>query len=358
MAGEIADGDALAVLTRALVRQLPDWCIRAKFSSQYISAKSFSGALASRRVVARGIERADPRPYTAADDPSAIDTGRLPVTAAYSLPIAIAAGELRLVQAVNTVESEFVAVVDLSRSILAGFFEPWVTPAPAYDVIKVPPLFYAVAAYVYLAAGLGFRLRVICSQGFHTHEERSSNVASLLDATVRRMRAAMLDAQRTANANQALVEPFNLAFALRAVLGVRVRSVVLVVSDFLDPVTDYARFLTEAACRHYVILADLASTVDRDFPVPKWFDRESQRVELREGARHLELNTLPHSIPRQRVRVWNADRLNDYKALRQIARATNAVYHGVGAARWSTQPRFNDFLRCYMTALRQLQALR
>ncbi|HEY6764290.1 MAG TPA: hypothetical protein VI386_05920 [Candidatus Sulfotelmatobacter sp.] len=358
MARQVTPAGDLALLTQALARQLPNWCARGKASTQHMSAGWVAGEFRSRRIVARGMERGDPRPYTIDDDPAMIDTARLPPVAAYDVATAIATGELRLVQAHHTVESEFVALVDLSRSMLEGFFDPWVMPIRRqYDAVKVPPLFYTVAAFLYLAASLGFRMRVICSQGRHIHEERFGAISSLLNVTLGRMRIALIDSQRRAAHDSSLSEPFNLAVALHAALRVRVRSVILVVSDFLDPFDDYHRLLAEVARRHHVILADVASGADHDYPAPRWFDLESQRVLMREGARHLEHNTLPRPNSSRRVREWNTARLKDKIALRQAVKRMNVFYEPIGAAVWSKYPRFGDFLRSYMLAFQRLQAL-
>lgn len=357
MARRLTPAERLDTLTAALVRELPAWCRRGRAATRYRSRGLVSGELSSPRWIVRGIERAAPRPFTLDDDPAALDLRRLPPLAALDFGLAAVTGRLRLVPAVRTLESELVVVVDLSRSMLGGFFDLRRSGGAADGSARLGGLFATVACFLDLAAELGFRRRVILCWGRRLVEERPRAAEDFVPRVLSGMRELLVRRHRRAERHPGAVETFHMAAGLRAALAPRGPRVVVVVSDFLDPFATYRGTLLELLARYPVVLVDVAPTEERSFPVPDFFNFESRRIALREGARHLEEGTWPKRLVRRDVRSWNADRRTDQRRLRAATRR-GGLHVRLGPRLVGGAGRPRDFALCHDLAFDALNRLR
>ena len=141
------------------------------------------------------------------------------------------------------------------------------------------------------------------------------------------------------------LEPFSLVYGLAAARTVRVPGVVVVVSDFLDPLdpdelpagqTPYSAVLADLLVRNDVVLVDLAAPRDLAFPAPRWFDTEARRLACAEGARHLELGTESRVLSGADVRRWNARRKADRLKLGRLAANTGGRLVAVSGWTYTT----------------------
>lgn len=357
MARHLTPGARLDGLTAALVQELPTWCRRGRAATRYRSRGLAPGELLSSRWIVRGLERAAPRPFTLDDNPAALDLGHLPSLAVVNFGLAAVTGRLRLVPAVRTLESELTVVVDLSRSMLGGFFDPRVPGASDDGSARMGGLFGTVACFLHLAAELGFRRRVILSWGRRIVEQRPSSAEDFVPVVLAEMRKRLMHLHGMAERYLTEEEPFHLATGLRAVSASRGPRVILVVSDFLDPLATYRTGLLELLTRSPVVLVDVAPARERSFPVPRRFIFESPRVNLREGARHLEVGTRPRQLTRREIRRWNADRRMDLRGLRATVRR-HGFHVGLGPHLAGGSRRQRDFALCHDLALDTLNRLR
>jgi hypothetical protein len=347
--------DELERLTADFVRELPVWCDRGRGSTRHNARAVFAGEFRSRRFVTRGMERADPRVFTLDDEPSAIALSRLPEGATRYFMEEALTGGLRVIPAVQTVESEFVVVVDLSRSMLEGFIDPRRESLSRTDTAKLRALFYTVASFVHLAGRLGFRIKVMLSQGRNIFRGRATPSSGLLQSTLTRMRNRLLASHKALSENPEEREDRNTMIALRATHALRARSIVLIVSDFLDPWEEYVGGLDAILKRHVVILADVSTHLTRHFPVPGWWDFKAMGLPLREGPWHLEDGTHPRLIGIKLAENWNFARRADLLELRAASRRAASSYLPVGGAMENASA---AFVRCYGLAHQELQGLR
>ena len=128
-------------------------------------------------------------------------------------------------------------VIDLSRSLLSGCrldaADRDLDPNTPFAG-KLGALYCGVAAFLAVAESAGFVLRAVYAQGNRVHQDRSRTprdfrvpaLAAMSDHLGRTARAAGRPLQHRA---------ILLAAGLTAVRSVGVRSVVAVISDFLDP---------------------------------------------------------------------------------------------------------------------------
>jgi len=358
MARALTPHAALRRYTEALVQRIPEWCEARRASPAFTSRAVASGEFRSRRITARGMEKGEPRAFLLDDDPSDIDFGRLPPSAGSDLLGAALRGELRIVPSIRVIETQFVVVVDVSRSMLAGFIARRVEAMTAADTAKLRALFFVVAAYLHLAAGLGFRVRVVYARGTRTFVESTGGTPrQVLLAVLARMRAMLLQGHRQTELPSVRREPFTLSSALRTPLAVAMRSVVLVVSDFLDPLPGYRAALASLTARHAVLLADVATAPDRMVPLPDQHAAQAVKgLLVPELGRHLEHDISGHALRIGPLKAWNRERREDWDGLRTLARHGGAAYDYVNTLVRDSDA--NGFARCYGLAFGHLRRLR
>jgi hypothetical protein len=113
---------------------------------------------------------------------------------------------------------------------------------------------------------------------------------------------------------------------LEAALDVRARSVVVVISDFLDPVASYRNMLLECLNRHHVVMIDTANWWEVQFPKPAGVlqgarylsDLDSLHTEWRDAARRVEDGTQPRPLRADDIEDWNIRVAGWRRELKQI----------------------------------------
>ncbi len=297
-----------------------------------------------------GFELDVPRAFTVDDDPRSIDTRHVPPSLAVGgLGEAILREDMRLVQAVHRAEAPFVAVLDLSRSMLFGCLDgpPPTDPADP-TTTKLQALFVAAGAFLKLAEPSGFVTRAVYLHG-RTPEEHRAAARHFTQQVLQSMVRRLADSYRRAVTDHDDREDFLLAAGLKLSLARRRRGIVVVVSDFLDPFDSYAGPLTQVMALHQVVLVDVATHHDRNYPVGRWYDILALGGTSREGARHLENGTRERSLAREEIEKWNANRQADRRNLETLARRHNV--HIVPAIGLS-------FRKCYLRAFAELDRFR
>jgi hypothetical protein len=290
-------------------------------ASAHVSRNLVPGEFRSPYRLPFGLERDIPRVFTQDDDAAHIDTRRVgPSMAIRSVGEAILRGELRLVQSIHHAEAEFMIVVDVSRSILSGCFlgrelESLAEPSTS----KLQALYLAVAAYLQIAEATGFAVRAIYLCGRSPEEERSRAPRHFAQRVLVNMSRYLVESYRSAENDPDHREEFLLAYGLNMTLRIHTRSIVVVVSDFLDDWSGYADTLKLVLGRHHTVLLDVASNWDRAFPLPNWRDDETRRVPACHGACHLEEGTRRRIPDRRTIADWNRRRTADQEQLRSLA---------------------------------------
>jgi hypothetical protein len=347
-------------LTRELVETLPAYCAHGKATSRHLSERWVSGDLRTRRMIARGMDRGEPRTFSLEDDLENIDLHHLSPSAGDDFVGAVLRRELRAIQSIQVVESELI-VVDLSRSMMAGFFDDLlVNDGWHVRLVKPIALFSTVAALIDLGASAGFRMRVICSQGRDTWEQKGGTPGDLMTATLARMQKMLCDDHEGTLVSPMAAQPFNLVTALQSALDIRVRGVIALISDFLDPVASYGRSLMELMQRHVVVAVDVATQREQARLVPRLIlGRPASQVERREGAWHLEEGIPLRTTSRREVIQWNREREADRLALGEILAHGGGVRDRIAATPSAPLDSFDDvFARSYRIALQRVSELR
>ncbi len=290
-------------------------------TSAHVSRNLVPGEFRSPYRLPFGLERDVPRVFTNDDDPAHLDTKRVgPTLALRGLGEAILREEMRLIQSVHRAEAEFIVVADVSRSMLSGCFaggelESLSSPAPS----KLHALYLAACAYLRIAESIGFAVRAIYLCGKTLEEERSRTPRHFAQRVLAAMTRHLLDSYRRAEENPDDREDFLMAYGLNMALRVQTRSVVVVISDFLDDWSLYGDTLKLVLGRHHVLLLDVASAWERDFPTPGNWDVEARLAPCRHGPWHLEEGTRQRVLERPRIEEWNRRRQEDYKELASLA---------------------------------------
>ncbi len=320
-------GRRLADRIARLERQLAVLGRRALLAAARVTENTLAADFRTRRSVPRGVERDVPSVFTLDDDPTALDLGHLGPSFAWNPAWSVLNGELRAVRSVLLAESECVLILDLSRSIYSGCVGvEWGADPDGPEWAKLEALYNAAAAFLGVAEAARFSLRIVSIHGGGFSEDRARShhgwVASALAVMSRHLVATF----RAAELCPESVERFALADALCVPLRLKVRSDVVVISDFLDPLgpgpeapdaRSYLEPLAEILARHNVRLIDIARPgVDRDVRLPRfWIDVNAVQADHREGARHLELGLSERRNTRAAVREWNATRDADRRRL-------------------------------------------
>ena len=312
----------------SLNKRLSEIGRQARIASSHVSHNVVPGEFRSPYRYPIGFERDVPRVFTIDDDPSGIDTRHVPPSlVCRSLSEAILREDMRLIQSVHHGESRFALIVDLSRSMLSGCLMggdmiELHSPARA----KLQCLFLAVSVYLRIAEASGFVLRAIFLHGHAPCQEPPSAPRNFMQQVLYSMHQRLLESYRVADTQPDDREPFLLRSGCRMALTHRNRGVVVIVSDFLDPLEDYESEVVQVIGRHRVILVDVAAERDRNFPLPGWRDVEARRVPCREGARHLEEGTEPITLDAHKIRAWNVQRQAERARLESVVRRLNGQF--------------------------------
>jgi len=339
------------VLDRNL-RRLNTFGQRRRRSCQLESQRMLHGEFRSRHRTAYGMERDVPRVFELDDDPACLDLRHLdPMLIEQGLMEAILAGRMRLIQSILLVESEFIVVVDLSPSILGGCFSDrgGIVDRTTSVESSLGSLCCAVGAFIELAEASRFAIRVLYMHGDRIGEDRARNPQDFLQRVTATMRQSLLKTygQCEERPDWQPQRPFLLQAALNCVLAVRSPSVLVVISDFLDPFDRYKRSLAEVMARHRVLLVDVCP--GRILPEPTWAEYDVVSVRLREGPWHAEEGTQARFLTRQEVQNWNRERRNDEAGLRRLCRRFSAR---------SERFAMLNYRDGYMQALQWLSSLR
>ena len=226
MGSHSAEIDRLTRLTAALERLLITLDRRAHAASVLPARGRLPGPFASRRPVARGLEPAPPRPFQTDDEPDRIDFGRIEPGFAANPAWAALHGELRSRSSTSYLESEFIVVIDLSRSLLSGcrldISDQSLDPrGPALG--KLGALYFGVAAFLAVAESAGFVLRAVYAQDNHVHQDRSRTPRDFRTRVLAVMSDHLARTAGTVLADPSSTEAFSLAAGVSAVRSVGVR---------------------------------------------------------------------------------------------------------------------------------------
>ncbi len=298
-----------------------------------------------------GLERDVPRVFTFEDDPIHIDTRHIPPSLVmYSLAEAILRDDIRMVQSIHRGESKIIVLVDLSRSILSGcFLGDDISSLSSPGGSKLQSLYFAASAYLRIAEATGFVVRVVFLHGSTPYQQPRLALRNYAQQVLFSMGQRLVDSHDRAEKSPESREPFLLRAGLNLALAVRHRSVVVVLSDFLDPLDDYLATLAQALARHYVVLVDLATDHDREFPLPGIFDFGATRTRCRDGARHLEDGTEERILDPDTIAVWNRARQADRTRLGSLVQRFNGRF---------TRCRNQSYETCFAQALEIFQRIR
>jgi len=273
-----------------LLEDLSRRCKKGYISTLHRSRARLPGDFRSNFLTLKAPEIAEPRPFSLDDDIETLDMGRMSRSILWSLPLAVAENSLRVIQSRLFTESEFIIVIDLSRSMLAGSLPKGGKKSlekPRIEIKKIESIYYAVTNFLSVAESARFVLRVIYINGGKFEQERYRNAKDYAQRALAIMNQGL---KRTYNATEkdpASIEDYAMGPALQSIFPVKVKSLVVVISDFLDPFDRYSSALAEVMTRHNTMLIDVASREDRDFPIPDSYAREAQKVKVREGARRM-----------------------------------------------------------------------
>jgi len=353
-----------------LERQLAALGSRARLAAARASANTLPADFRTRRSVARGVERDVPGIFTLDDDPATLDLGRLGPSFALNPAWSVLNGELRVARSVLLAESDCVLILDLSRSVFSGCLgAEWGDDPDGPEWAKLTAVYNTAAAFLGVAEAARFSLRVVYIHGGGFTEDRARSHSGCVARALSVMSRHLVETFREAERRPDSIERFALGDALSVPLRLKVRSDVVVISDFLDPLSpgpeapdarSYFEPLAETLARHNVLLVDIARPgVDRDVRAPRhWIDVNQVQNDHREGARHLEQGLSGRWNTRAAVRAWNAARDADRRRLDALLARWNVRRAEIFRVDIRRRARPLDAAGSQATALAWLRSLR
>jgi hypothetical protein len=310
----------------------------------------FPGEIRSRLRVTHGLDQETSDVYRPGDEASQIDMRHLPATlSTHPLETVIALQQVRIKRFTHYSDTELILVLDLSLSMVTGAggasarlraggptvgdvhtgaLSEFGPPEKAEPGDKLWGLYLATTLFLTLGERAGFVLRAICCNDNQAEMERAVHPRAFRFNTLNRVADTLVEAYKLAEFEPDGKEASALSSGLEAALEVRARSVVVVVSDFLDPVSQYRLLLLEVMARHHVVLIDVANWWEAAFPVPgafwqgkRWLDDRNQidAVSWRDAARRVEDGTRPQPLRADAIVAWNKEIKARRHELGQIA---------------------------------------
>ncbi len=343
---------------RALHDRLANWRLglrqlghQVKATVQPLMDARIEGGLRSRQVIPRGPDLETPRTLTPDDDLAWLDHRRLEALAEMSLAVALVTGRLRTVPARREVTGECVTLVDLSRSMLSGCLAEASGQgemAVSGSTGKLSASLAAAASVQAAAGGAQFSLRaaLLREGGAITDVLRSPRPLGFSERVVDKMLHHYVEAFRCAQPplGESPEPQTSIRQGLQHVLReVRGRGLVVIVSDFLEPVASWRGVLLEVMARHRVLLLDVGTDLDRHWPE----DAVNPNPVL-EGARHLEDGVFSRSNRLADIREWNDEVSANHTGIDRIIRGRAARHRLCGAS-------IRSIYRRVCAAVRQLK---
>ena len=321
-----------------------------------ISRRDFPGSLRSVRRYGRGIEPEIPRAYRLGDDAGSIDLGRLDHSIAHCPARALLNGTLRVVQSPLDADAEFVAIIDLSRSMLSECFGDALDKTNELSQ-KLMSLLGGVAVFVALAESAGFPIRVLGVQGRQLFEARCRTPRDFAQRVLSQIATALTRNFAETLHNPLSVEPFSLRRGCAAAVSVPAPAVITIFSDFLDPLKaaaptvdeGYEDPLRQLLARHQVILIDVSSEEDNSFPEPGRWDFEARRLPCMVGARRIELGMEPRYLTKSLIDSWKNERKEEQSQLKKLIK--------MGRGQILSTYKL-DFAKCYDRAVHAMMGRR
>jgi hypothetical protein len=307
---------------------------RTYFSVGYVSDSLLPGQFRSRHRDDRpSIDWDISRMFDIDDDPASLDQRSLgaavqPNRAVRLQPLLRAAfqGELRVKQALLQSEAEFVAVIDSSRSLLSGWLVEDRQGTRLSARSKLTALHFAVCAFLSLAESARFTMRTFIVHGAGVEMLRTRSPKDFTYLCLKKMGAYLCQSYAQAVREPTHRETYRLREGLAAVRELHTRCIVVVISDFLDDLELYRAALTDLLARRQVVLVDVATKEDREFPPWKLWAVYDRRKFLRAGARHPEDGTEARCLPQAELLAWNTKRKADHRNLVALAKAAGAPF--------------------------------
>ncbi len=276
------------------------------------------GEMRSKNRANHGLEQETSEIFSPGDDARLIDVRRLPSSLAYqSLETVIARREMVRQTFRHYSDTELVIILDLSLSMLTGCRDRSQNSRSVFYGDKLWGLYLAANIFLTLGEQVGFILRIVYARdGTSENLNLVGNMDIRLTA-VDRLSENLLVVFSNANKNPSSIEKFSIAGGLEEALNVRTGSVVILISDFMDPIEKYRQILLEVLDRHKVVLVDVANSWDYAFPIPMQFSklRFSQWLQdwflanqyWRDVVRHVEMGTEPRQLEIEDIRTWNSE---------------------------------------------------
>jgi hypothetical protein len=284
-----------------LIDSLRSYCMSLRAEqeivSSFIAAHWLSGDLRSNFLDDSGLEKDISDVFRIGDNPETIDHRRPPAfAAAYGWGAAVARGAVRKGRYVRHVDAQLIVIMDLSRSMLTGWFDRQDSRDSDNTEKRYPKLdalFMATSALGAIAERAGFRFRTVGAKPGKEQLSAPGRTSDVRYAALANAQDELLDSLRVSNRNPQRKEPWALAGGIEPILHeVRTPCVVVVLSDFLDPLSTYETALGELALRHQVLLVDLAARNELHWPDPGGLGN----LRSRETGRHVELGTVDRPI--------------------------------------------------------------
>ncbi|MBL9118162.1 MAG: hypothetical protein JNJ83_24360 [Verrucomicrobiaceae bacterium] len=268
------------------------------------SVKLPVGQFRTARSVTSNITPDVPRPFRMDDEPGSIDLGSLQPR---PLIEQVMEGSLRCRQRMFEAELDLVIGIDASRSQLA---------TDERHTFKPERLLRLAAATVSAACACKFKVQILVASEGTLHDRLRGNEAGRLRLPL--LHSVLPDMLCAAAAQQLPRSPDTLARLIGAELRRKRRGVAIFISDFLDPAPSYLPALRQLSRTHRIVLVDMATRLDRVFPVPAWWEKNAQCVPVLEGARHLEEHLSPMPVTTAMATAWNALQAANLEALHAI----------------------------------------
>lgn len=259
-------------------------------------------------VQGEGIEWASTKSFAVGDDLKQVNTRSIKQMDSFYHDAIM--GNIQVHQWTKYAEQDLVIILDISRSILSGIFHEPGIPT------KLTSFFYTLTNLLSIGFSKRFKIRILLTRNGYVRQFFALEKEHTLKSLIYEIKHAWFSSLNEYQLGES--EKLCLKSGLAELVGAK-KSLVAIISDFLEPIDSYSSELDSLKSKHYLLLLDIAAPEDRCYPLPQSSDFYYENMPRWEGARDIEQYQLElRKNTKQKIEKWNQIQLYNYNHLTTI----------------------------------------